>query len=150
MDAKNCYAKQVLKERMRIRDDISSVLKPQALELVHLQIVDEGYVVDAVPIASKNGNVSFGELCRRVDKLEFEKYIIVDISFSMRAVNMVLVPTTEETMNDFVWNYIMCHFPFNNELEALSLAIGVLERMVEPLSKEIKSEYEKFITITIQ
>lgn len=150
MDAKSCYAEQLQKERMRIRDDIAHALSHHGLNLAQLQIADDGYVVDAMLKASRSPKTTFNELCKRVDMLEFENYMLVDITFSIQVVSMVLVPTTEEAMNDFIWNYIMCYFPFMNEIEALSMTVGVLEHMVEPLGKDVKAQYDKVISLLIQ
>lgn len=149
MDAKN-YAEQLQKERMRIKDNISIYMEPRGLSLSSLQITDEGYVVEAKPISKEERPIPFSELCRRVDLLEIKNFSIVDITFSLQKVTMIVVPTVEDSMNDFIWNYIMCYLPFADELEALSMAVGVLEHMVESLDDEVRSQYDKFITLLIQ
>lgn len=143
------YSVHVRQERMFVKNEIANSLKADKLKLCMMSITDDGYVVEAESVTCRDCANSFSELCKRVDNLKFENYSIVDIDFSEDKVTLVLVPITADAMNRFVWNYIACYFPFVSELEALSLTIGILERMIEPIGKARKV-LEKYIADTIQ
>lgn len=150
MDSQNCYSEYLRRERLQIKKVMEAVLGRQKFILNSITITDDGYVVDAKAAFSYNTEVPFSEICERVDGLEFKDYIIVDITFSRTNVNLVLVPITKDAMNRFIWNYITCYFPFVNEVESLSLAIGVLERMIEPIGGEVQEELDDYIADTVQ
>lgn len=150
MENAGYYVEYSRHERMLIKKEIGDSLKRGEFELSELAITDDGYVVDAVVVIGNDKMVSVEELCMRVDGLEFQNYMIVDIVFSVSKVNLVLVPITADAMNKFIWNYVMCYFPFVDELKSLLLAVSVLEHIVEPLSKEVKKEFDSLVTMLIQ
>lgn len=145
MDCSKDYVAYMRKERLFVKKDIAKSLKEQNFGIEELTITDDGYVVDIVPTPKDLEGMPFKELCEKVDNLDFKNYRIVDLSFSKSKVTLVLVPNTEDAINRFVWNYAICYFPFSDESEALSITIGVLEHMLEPLGKESRELLEKFI-----
>lgn len=146
MSAKNKYSEYLQRERDKIKGEISEALKSCDLELTKLQITDDGYVVDAVAEQYLGEYIPFDEMCRRVERLEFDNYMVVDTTFLSWKVSIVLAPITEDSMNDFVWNYIMYYLPFENEVKSLSMAMGVLERIIEPFEDDIGEEYDKLVS----
>lgn len=150
MDGKKRCLNYLRKERQFVKAEICRALSAQQFRLVRMEITDDGYVVDAVPLISCDGEISHEEVFMRVDQLEFCDYILTDITFSEKSMSFVLTPVTYDAMDRFVWNYIACYFPFVDELESLSIAIGVLERMIEPLSGVAKDELERYTSAVIQ
>ena len=142
MKRSTSYLDYVRKEREFVRNDIETSLRKYKLRMVEMSITDDGYVIDIVPVESEE--IPFKEICDRFDKLKFPNYVLTDIVFSWNNTNIVLVPTTSDAMNRFLWNYVICYFPFTNDTEALAIALGVLERMIEPLGKDVKLTLEKY------
>lgn len=141
----NKYSEYLQREREKIKKGISEALESCDLKLTQLQITDDGYVVDAAITQYMDEDLLLTELCRRVENLEFDGYMIVDTMFLSWKVSMVLAPITEASMDDFAWNYIMCYLPFENEVKSLALSMGVLERIIEPLGDSVRAEYDKMV-----
>lgn len=150
MDGKESYLDYSRKERQFVKNEICRALRAQRFSFVQMTITDDGYIVDALPLAPYGKELTEDTIFMRVDRLEFGDYIITDITFSKKNVSFVLVPVTYDAMNRFVWNYIGCYFPFVDEIESLSIAIGVLEHMAEPLGSTVKAELERYTSTVIQ
>ena len=149
MKRNSSYLDYVYKERQEVKNDIEKSLKKQGFSIEKMSITDEGYVVDATWVRSAGYDIPFDDVCERVDKLDFVNYRIVYITFFKTSVSLVVAPITEDAMNRFVWNYVICYFPFANEIEALFTAVGVLERAIEPLEAEVKATFEKYTSSLI-
>lgn len=145
MERSKDYLDYVYKERREVRNDIENELNKQGFSIEKMSITDDGYVIDATWIKRIGFDVPFDDICKRIDRLDFKNYRIVDITFFKTSINFVLAPITEDAMNRFVWNYVICYFPFNSETESMFTAVGVLERIVEPLGKEVRLTFEKYI-----
>ena len=125
----------------REKEKISEVVSSKGATLTNFLIDDDGY---QIKISVGDEDVTLKEICRAVDEINFEGYIVNDLLYRRDGVEAVLVPITERTMNDFVWNYVKTFLGNHGEIEALSIALGVLEHMVETLPREIRNEYDKY------
>jgi len=149
MERSKDYLDYVYKERQDVKNDIENELNKQGFSIEKMSITDDGYVIDATWIKCIGFNVPFDDICKRIDRLEFKNYRIVDITFFKTSISFVMVPMTEGAMKRFVWNYVICYFPFNGETESLFTAVGVLERMIETLGKDVRLTFEKYISSLI-
>lgn len=117
-----------------------------------LNICDDGYSLKVQPITSDFEIQDFHE---RVEKIEVPNYEIVERFFKSDSVNLLLVPVTSESMNDFVWTYIETFYSDIAEIEALTYATATLENMIyslesivsDELLKKYLSELDKYLCI---
>lgn len=146
MDVQEYYTNMLRCEKKKISDCISRSLKPRELTLVDLKITEDGYAIDVAPMPHCKG-MSFRELCKKIDRLVFGDFIVVDTVYSAHVVSLMLAPITADSMSDFIWNYIMYYLPYMNGIEALALGVAALEHIIEPMEDEVKVEYDKLIKI---
>ena len=131
----------------REREKISKALEAQGARLMSFMLFDEGYQIEFRPI--KEG-MTRKELYKFYDGIKFDGYMPFTTLYTDNSQIAMLVPTSDNTMSDFLWNYIELYLPELEETLALGLAVGVLENIVECLPRAVKETYEEFITKLIQ
>lgn len=130
--------KSFLEEEKRI----SKIVGAKHAQLEKFEIDDDGYRIEI--IVPKN-NVTLTDICNVVDEIDFDGYLVNDYIYQKNGIEAVLIPINKVTMNNFVWNYVEMYLTEHDSITALSMAIGVLEHMVENLSQEVKAECECYI-----
>ncbi len=147
MNAQSRYSSYLRRERRLVTTCVKNCLKKQKLNLSGFLVTDDGY---ELYVTYYGEDVSHDEICKRIDNLKFNQYVVSDVTYLERDVYIMLVPITEESMNGFVWNYVTSYFQFDKEIEALSAAIAVLERLIEPLGEKENEIMESYIKNTIK
>lgn len=123
---------------------ISELISCRGASLSQFAINDDGY---QIRIILKDQDITLKDICKVVDEIDFKGFIVNDLLYRADGVEALLVPIEHTTMNNFVWNYVKTFLYEHEEIEALSLALGVLEHMVEHLPGEVKKEYETYSTM---
>lgn len=123
------------------RNKFSELIECKGANLEEFAIDEDGY---RIKIVIPGENISIIDICRVADEIDFEGFIVNDLLYCSNGVEAVLVPITQTTMNDFVWNYVNEFLEAHGEIDALMIALGVLERMIEVLPREIRNEYDKY------
>jgi len=124
------------------KNKIANLIEGKGAILDSFCIDDDGYQIKV--LVGDEDDITLKEISNVVDNIDFEGYIVNDLLYRRNGVEAILVPITQTTMNDFVWNYVKMFLGAHEEIEALSIALGVLERMVETLPREIRNEYEEY------
>lgn len=127
--------------------EIESFVTSNNAMLTEFGIFDEGY---RVRIEVKLKDMPRSKVCELMDEIDFKGYFVSDFHYFNNGMEAMLVPITQDTMNEFVWSYIAEYLSVHAEVEALNIAVGVLEHMIEPLSKSVQEEYKKYTLLVIQ
>jgi len=141
---KNSRSSSTYKLFKQERKKISGLVAQKGARLTKFVIDDDGY---QIKIVVPGNSVTLKDICGVVDEIDFEGFLVNDCLYQKDGIDAVLVPISQATMNDFVWNYVGLYLDEYEEISALSTALGVLEHIIEPLPQEVRGEYERFVEV---
>lgn len=131
----------------REKEKISGMLEKQNARLMSFMLYEEGYQIELRPMKEF---VTRKEAYAFYDGIKLEGYMPVTTLYTDYSQISILAPIANDTMNDYLWNYIEAYLPSSDEAMALGLAVGALENIVDCLPGSVKETYEEFITKLIQ
>lgn len=100
-----------------------------------ITFTEEGYEIKFCP---KEKNLVTQEArdnwCERIERINFEGFILSDIQIENSVITMTLVPKSFKEMNDFIWRYVEKYGSRSKRLaDILGEATCVLKRAIDDI-----------------
>lgn len=116
-------------------ETIKEALLSQNFIVNIITFTEEGYEIKFCP---EEKNIITQEArnnwCKRIEKINFEGFILSDAQIKNSTITILLVPKSFEEMNDFIWRYVEKYGSRNKRLaDILGDATCVLKKAIDDI-----------------